>query len=102
MAVYVDSAENRFVRLKMCHMVADTPEELHAMADKIGVARRWYQFPPVASFPHYDICKAKRAMALRYGAQEIDRRQLSAHMRETRGAIIAAGKTWADTGWVTR
>lgn len=24
-------------------MIADTEAELHAMADRIGVARRWYQ-----------------------------------------------------------
>lgn len=100
MAVYVDTAENAFGRLKMCHMLADTPEELHAMADWIGVARKHYQSPAKASFPHYDICKSKRALALAAGAKEIDRRQLSAHMRATRQGIIAQGKTWAETEWV--
>lgn len=72
MPVYVDKAVWPFRRMIMCHMVADTPNELHAMADKIGVARRWFQSN--ASFPHYDICKAKRALAIRYGAVEFEGR----------------------------
>lgn len=72
MAVYVDDMRARFRRMLMCHMIADTEEELHALADRIGVARRWYQGD------HYDICLAKRTLAVRYGAREISARQLSA------------------------
>lgn len=72
MAVYVDDMRARFRRMVLCHMIADTEEEIHAMADKIGVARRWYQGD------HYDICQSKRALAVAYGAREITGRQLSA------------------------
>lgn len=68
----------------MCHMIADTPTELHAMADKIGVARRWFQAPPKASFPHYDIAKSKRDLAVRSGAIECDRNALVLAMRRIR------------------
>jgi hypothetical protein len=27
----------------MCHMIADSVKKLYAMADKIGVARKWFQ-----------------------------------------------------------
>jgi len=43
MAVYVDDCQVPFGRMKMCHMVADSTEELCVMACKIGVARKWIQ-----------------------------------------------------------
>ena len=36
----------------MCHLWGDTIDELYAMADRIGVARRWLQRPPKASWTH--------------------------------------------------
>lgn len=56
----------------MCHMIADTEEELHAMAERIGVARRWYQ-----GDGHYDVVLAKKALAIKYGAVAITWPQLS-------------------------
>ena len=41
--VYVDDYNAPYGRMTMCHMMADTLEELHAMADKIGIARKWFQ-----------------------------------------------------------
>lgn len=55
----------------MCHMTADTLDELHTMADKIGMERRWFQEPPKASYPHYDIPEHKRDQALSLGAVEV-------------------------------
>lgn len=101
MAVYVDEAVHNLGRMVMCHMLADTREELDSMAVQIGVGLQHYQHPmnPKVSFPHYDICKAKRALAIRLGAKEIDRRQVSAHMRAIKQTIIGQGKTWAETEW---
>ncbi len=45
MTVYVDDMQAQYGRMKMCHMIADTDEELHAMADLIGIARKWWQSP---------------------------------------------------------
>lgn len=72
MSVYVDESVWPLGRMVMCHMLADSVEELHTMADKIGVARKWFQSK---RFPHYDICKSKRAVAVKLGAVEINRRQ---------------------------
>lgn len=81
MTVYVDRAENAFGRMKMCHMVADTEEELHAMAEAIGMRREWFQ---PRSFPHYDVAKMRRDRAVELGAREITRRQLAEFMRAAR------------------
>ena len=69
MSVYVDSAFVRYGRMLMCHMVADTEAELHAMADAIGVRRKWYQDR------HYDICSSKRAVAIELGAKVVTSRE---------------------------
>jgi len=81
MAVYVDDMRAGFGRMVMCHMVADTLDELHAMADRIGVARRWYQGPPVTRMPHYDIALSKRALAVQAGAHQIQWREAPAVAR---------------------
>jgi hypothetical protein len=73
MAVYVDNMRARFGRMVMCHLWADSEEELIAMADRIGVARKWIQRPPSASWLHFDIALSKRALAVRHGAIETDR-----------------------------
>ncbi len=52
-------------------MTADNLEELHAMAKMIGMERRWFQTPPKASHPHYDIPEDKRAHAVSLGAVEV-------------------------------
>jgi hypothetical protein len=84
--VYVDRAKNGFGRMLMSHLIADSLDELHAMADTIGVARRWFQASPPASFPHYDIAQSKRALAIEEGAIDCDRNTFVAAMRRIREA----------------
>lgn len=81
MSVYVDDMKAKFGRMVMCHLVADTLAELHAMADRIGVARKWYQGPPAGRWAHYDIALSKRAAAVAAGAIEIQWRQAPAIAR---------------------
>lgn len=80
MSVYVDNAKHPFGQMLMCHMWADTREELFAMADRIGVARRWFQRPAHVALPgmdasweHFDIAQSKRALAVAAGAIETDK-----------------------------
>lgn len=82
MTVYVDNMRAKYGRVVLCHMVADTLDELHAMADRIGVVRKWFQ--EHASYPHYDISLAKRALAVQAGAQEITVGQLGRWLRARR------------------
>lgn len=92
MSVYVDRARNAYGRMVMCHMIADTPAELHAMADHIGVQRRWYQTPPKASFWHYDIAQSKRALAVAAGAIDCDRVTFVGALRRIRDSKIFTEK----------
>lgn len=78
MTVYVDDMRASYGRMKMCHMLADTDEELHVMADFIGVQRKWWQSPEHTSGSHYDIALSKRALAVLCGAVEITWRQAGA------------------------
>jgi len=73
--VYVDDVFIPHGRMKMCHMIADTEEELHEMADKIGMRRTWFQSE---SRPHYDVSKSKRILAIENGAIEITIKELVA------------------------
>lgn len=82
MAVYVDNMQAQFGRMKMCHMIADSTDELLAMADRIGVARKWIQSAGTAR-EHFDIALSKRALAVEAGAVEITMREL-ARMTRTR------------------
>lgn len=67
----------------MCHMIADSTEELLAMVDKIGVARKWIQYPGTWK-EHFDIAKSKRQLALQFGAQAISMRELSVKLQARR------------------
>lgn len=69
--VYVDDMNAPFGRMVMCHMVADTKEELLAMADKIGVARKWIQ-KEGTEYEHFDICQSKKKLAIENGAISIE------------------------------
>ena len=73
MTVYVDDVQHRYGRMIMCHMWADSEEELIRMVDHIGVPRKWIQKPPQASWTHFDISLAKKEMALEAGAVLTDK-----------------------------
>lgn len=99
MTVYVDDMRAKFRRMVMCHMLADTDEELHAMADRIGVARRWWQSPAKSSGSHYDIALSKRAEAVAAGAVEITWKQAGA-MNLRRRVTGALGSPHDAVQWV--
>lgn len=89
MTVYVDDMRAPFGRMVMCHMLADDAKELHEMARRIGVARRWHQ---CAGTPksHYDICLSKRVKAIALGAVEVTQRDVVALIKRKRAAEIRA------------
>ncbi|MFO1046026.1 MAG: DUF4031 domain-containing protein [Planctomycetaceae bacterium] len=92
MTVFVDNYEGRFGRMIMCHMMSDANlEELHAMADAIGLRRAWFQSH--GSAPHYDVCKSRRQEAIARGAVE-----LSIRSEEWRRVYRAAKQLKTDSG----
>lgn len=85
MTVYVDDVRHRFGRMVMCHLWADTTEELHLFAARLGLRRSWFQCPPKASWEHYDISLGKKAEALQLGAVLTDKFGPSEHVARLRG-----------------
>lgn len=59
--------------MKMCHMVATNMEELHEMAQELGL-RRYFQGE--GRYPHYDISMGKRRTAVALGAVEVSEREI--------------------------
>lgn len=72
--VYVGKNEYKLGRMKMSHMAADTLEELHEMADLIGVHRRHFQNKP--GKPHYDICQQNKKKAIDAGAKLVSDKEI--------------------------
>lgn len=102
MAVYVDSlfvgaatdAQARRVGAKngdrWCHLMADSLEELHEFARKIGLKRRWFQGD------HYDLTPCRRIVAVRLGAQEVSSRKLVEIRRALRAKRECLGVLCTD------
>lgn len=61
--------------MKMCHMIADTSEELKKMAVKIGVNLKWIQCEGTYR-EHFDVCLSKKELAVKFGATLISRSEL--------------------------
>lgn len=74
MTVYVDDmrmpAQVGRLQARWSHLLADTDEELHAFAARLGLRRQWHQKPGTA-ISHYDVTDTKRALALQLGAVPI-------------------------------
>lgn len=94
MAVFVDDERISWKGRRWCHLVADSLEELHQFADRLGLKRDWFQ--DKASYPHYDVTVSVRSRALRLGAQPADKaqvlaccRKLKAEFASTRAAFRA-------------
>ncbi|MEG8054607.1 DUF4031 domain-containing protein [Sphingomonas aerolata] len=76
MSVYVDDVRHRFGRMIMCHLWADSLDELLATVDAISVQRKWIQGHPTLSFGkhryaswvHFDISLTMKDRAIARGA----------------------------------
>lgn len=83
MTVYVDDAVVHWRGQRWAHLMADTLDELHAFATRLGIPRRTFQNK--TSGAHYDVTTELRDEAIRLGATTISRHRDRAQMR----AVIA-------------
>ena len=71
MAVYVDDAVTLWRGERWAHLMADTLDELHAFAARLGIPRRAFQ--DKTSGAHYDVTAPLRERAIALGAVAISR-----------------------------
>lgn len=71
MTVYVDDECIPWRGKLWCHLVADSLDELHVFAAKLGLRRAWFQSQ--SRYPHYDVTIAVRERAFKLGAELADR-----------------------------
>ena len=85
MSVYVDEAIFRRWGRRWCHLTADTPEELHAFAARLGLDRSRFQRKPDRPWvDHYDIAEDKRSQAVALGAIEITLKEAGSQLARKR------------------
>ncbi|WP_145011408.1 DUF4031 domain-containing protein [Mycobacterium marseillense] len=81
MAVYVDDmhmlATVGRLKARWSHLTADTEEELHEFAARLGLSRRTAQFPGTWK-SHYDVTDFMRNRAMELGAVSIGYRSAEA------------------------
>ncbi len=110
MAVYVDDAmipatvpNGRVTHTSQwSHLIADTEDELHAFAARLGLKREWYQGPDQhGDLWHYDVTAGKRQQALRLGARPVTWREAAEKVharRQQEPAPDAQAVRCADIG----
>lgn len=88
MTVYVDDMRMQArvgnITGKWSHLIADTREELHEFAARIGLKRAWFQEARADAVPgsyaaeawHYDVTDGMRSRAIQRGAKAITCRQM--------------------------
>ena len=90
MTVLVDQAVWPWRGRRWAHLMADTLDELHAMAERLGVPRRAFQ--DKRSGAHYDLTEELREQALRLGAIAISRHR---DRDQVRAIIRIARSQWS-------
>ena len=81
--IYVDAAQIPYGRMKMAHMLADSTEELEAIARKIGLDPKHIEYRGLPN-EHVNVSQAYRTKAIKAGAQEISSKGLVRIIRRKR------------------
>jgi Protein of unknown function (DUF4031) len=96
LTVYVDDWRQRATIRgrsdRWSHLLADDPEELHAMAAALGIPRRGFQLHRrSAALNHYDLPEVLRQRAIALGAVAVTWREMARLTREWRRAGAPPG-----------
>lgn len=96
MTVYVDELRvyphaRGIFRAGSAHLTADTLDELHAFAARIGLRRSWAQLPPAHRVPHYDLVASRREAAVAAGAVFVPAKEQAARRIAARAATKSSG-----------
>ncbi len=85
MAVYVDEPVWEWHGRMWCHLTADSADELHRFAARLGLRRTAFHSRPGRPWrDHYDIPERLRLEAVRLGALEITLREAGAQLARRR------------------
>jgi len=97
-ACYVDTVRSypnaglRFT--EFCHLLADTRDELHDMADALGIPRRFFQEHPWRW--HHDLPEHLRPLAIELGAVEMDIHEVGALLGRRKREYLLSAASGAD------
>jgi hypothetical protein len=89
MVCYVDAVREypdaglRFTRF--CHLLADTRDELHEMAETLGVPEKYFQDHPWRW--HHDLPEPLRARAVELGAREVTLHEVGVLLRRRKAQL---------------
>ena len=74
--IQVDNGRWPMGRMLMCHLIADSHEELETAADALGLRRSYIQHAHTWK-EHLDVSQSKRTLAVQQGAREITQREFA-------------------------
>jgi hypothetical protein len=90
MAAYVDEPIWEWRGRRWCHLIADTPEELHELAASLGLLRQWFQSKPGRPWhDHYDLPEEVRGQAIALGAEPLTTADMGRRQASRRAAFRA-------------
>ena len=93
MTCYVDTVRSYpdagLQHTEFCHLLADSRDELHAMAEALGIPRRYFQ--DHAWRWHHDLPAPLRPRAIELGAIEVTMHEVAALLRRRRAEVPGGG-----------
>jgi hypothetical protein len=86
-ATYVDELIWESRGRRWCHLTADSTDELHELAARLGLLRQWFQSKPDRPWhDHYDLPEELRDQAIACGARPLTTREAARRQSERREA----------------